>query len=80
LHAAPRGAAVAGRGSVVLRNVWVWLHYAVLSTSRRSNCCFNLEQLTLRTMLQWLQHQAEEELGRRAEVSAERPMPQRIGA
>lgn len=66
--------------ALVLRNVWVWLHYAVLSTPRRGNCRFNLERLTLRTMLQWLQHQAEEELGLRAEVSAERPMPQRIGA
>jgi hypothetical protein len=66
--------------ALVLRNVWVWLHYAVLSTPRRGNCRFNLERLTLRTMLQWLQHQAEEELGRRDEVLSERPMPQRVGA
>lgn len=66
--------------ALVLRNVWVWLHYAVLSTPRRGNCRFNLARLTLRTMLQWLQHQAEEEFGVRAEVSSERPMPQRIGA
>src|SRR5215218_8733908 len=66
--------------ALVLRNVWVWLHYAVLSTPRRGNCRYNLERLTLRTMLQWLQHQAEEELGRRDEVPSERPMPQRIGA
>ena len=66
--------------ALVLRNVWVWLHYAVLSTPRRGNCRFNLERLALRTMLQWLQHQAEEEFGVRAEVSSERPMPQRIGA
>jgi putative transposase len=65
--------------ALVLRNVWVWLHYAVLSTPRKGNCRYNLERLTLRTMLQWLQHQAEEELGRRAEVASERPMPQRIG-
>jgi len=66
--------------ALVLRNVWVWLHYAVLSTPRRGNCRYNLERLTLRTMLQWLQHQAEEELGLRDEVLSERPMPQRIGA
>ena len=66
--------------ALVLRNVWVWLHYAVLSTPRRGNCRYNLERLTLRTMLQWLQHQAEEELGRRDEVSSERPMPRRIEA
>jgi hypothetical protein len=66
--------------ALVLRNVWVWLHYAVLSTPRRGNCRYNLERLTLRTMLQWLQHQAEEELGRRDEVPSERPMPRRIEA
>jgi hypothetical protein len=65
--------------ALVLRDVWVWLHYAVLSTPRRGSCRFNRERLTLRTLLQWLQHQAEEELGRRDQVSAERPMPQRIG-
>jgi hypothetical protein len=66
--------------ALVLRNVWVWLHYAVLSTPRRGNCRYNLKRLALRTMLQWLQHQAEEELGRRDEVWSERPMPQRIEA
>jgi len=66
--------------ALVLRNVWVWLHYAVLSTPRRGNCRYNLKRLALRTMLQWLQHQAEEELGRRDEVSSERPMPRRIEA
>lgn len=66
--------------ALVLRNVWVWLHYAILSTPRRGNCRYNLERLPLRTLLQWLQHQAEEELGVRGEVSSERPMPQRIGA
>ena len=66
--------------ALVLRKVWVWLHYAVLSTPRRGHCRYNLERLPLRTLLQWLQHQAEEELGVRGEVSSERPMPQRIGA
>ena len=61
--------------ALVLRNVWVWLHYAVLSTPRKGNCRFNPGRLTLRGMLQWLQHQAEEELGVRDEVSSERPMP-----
>jgi putative transposase len=65
--------------ALALRNVWVWLHYAVLSTPRRGNCRYNLERLTLRTMLQWLQHQAEEELGLRDELASERPMPRLIG-
>jgi hypothetical protein len=59
--------------ALVLRNVW--LHDAVLSTPRKGNCRFDLERLTLRTLLQWPQHQAEEELGRRDEVSSERPIP-----
>ncbi len=66
--------------ALVLRNVWVWLHYAVLSTPRRGNCRYNLDRLTLKALLLWLQHQAEEELGRRDEVSSERPMTQPIRA
>jgi putative transposase len=66
--------------ALLLRNVWVWLHYAVLSTPRRGNRKYNLERLPLETLLLWLQHQAEDELGRRDAVLAERPMPQRIGA
>jgi Transposase DDE domain len=66
--------------ALVLRNVWVWLHYAVLSTPRRGNRRYNLERLTLKGMLLWLQHQAEDELGRRDSVLSERPMPQRLGA
>ena len=64
--------------ALVLRNVWVWLHYAVLSTPRRGSRRYNWERLTLRSLLLWLQHQAEDELGRRADVAAERPMPQRL--
>jgi putative transposase len=66
--------------ALVLRNVWVWLHYAVLSTPRRGGRRLNLERLTFRGMLQWLQHLAEEELGLRDGVSSERPMPQNIRA
>jgi hypothetical protein len=64
--------------ALVLRNVWVWLHYAVLSTPRRGSRRYNLERLPLRTMLLWLQHLAEEELGSNNEVRTERPMPPRL--
>src|SRR5262249_13048786 len=64
--------------ALVLRNVWVWLHYAVLSSPRRGSRRYNLERLTLKAMLLWLQHQAEEVLGRRDLVIAERPMPPRV--
>jgi putative transposase len=66
--------------ALVLRNVWVWLHYAVLSTPRRGNRRYNPERLTLKAMLLWLQHQAEEELGVRGQIASERPMPRLIGA
>jgi hypothetical protein len=65
--------------ALVLRNVWVWLHYFVLSTPRRGNPRLNLERLPLRQMLLWLQHQAEDAFGRRDQVPSERPMPQRLG-
>jgi Transposase DDE domain len=61
--------------ALVLRNVWVWLHYAVLSTPRRGSRRYNPERLPLRTMLLWLQHLAEMELGWKDEVQTERPMP-----
>jgi len=64
--------------ALVLRNVWVWLHYAVLSTPRRGSRRYNPERLPLRMMLLWLQHLAEEELGCCDEVDSERPMPQQV--
>jgi putative transposase len=66
--------------ALVLRNVWVWLHYAVLSTPRRGGRRYNLARLTLEGMLLWLQHQAEDVLGRRDEVFSERPLDHRIMA
>ncbi len=62
--------------ALILRNVWVWLHYMVLSTPRRGNRRLNLERLPLRAMLLWLQQQAEDELGRMDHVASERPMMQ----
>lgn len=61
--------------ALVLRNVWVWLHYACLSTPRRGNRRLNLERLPLKTMLLWLQHQAEHELGWYDVAPADRPAP-----
>jgi putative transposase len=61
--------------ALVLRNVWVWLHYAVLSSPRRGGRRFNLDLLPLKDLLLWLQHQAEWELGWCDEIQAERPMP-----
>jgi hypothetical protein len=60
--------------ALVLRNVWVWLHYAVLSQPRRGGRRYRLELLPLKDLLLWLLHQAEHGLGCRDEVTALRPM------
>ena len=41
--------------ALVLRNVWVGLHYAILSTPRRGGRRLELDRLTLETMLLWLE-------------------------
>jgi putative transposase len=60
--------------ALVLRNVWVWLHYEVLSSPHRGQRRLNLDLLPLKEMLLWLLHQAERELGWCDEIEAERPM------
>jgi putative transposase len=60
--------------ALVLRNVWVWLHYEVLSSPWRGGRRLNLDLLPLKDMLLWLLHQAEQELGCCDEIEAERPM------
>jgi Transposase DDE domain len=49
--------------ALLLRNVWVWLHWAVLAQPRRGRRRIDLDQLPFRAMLLWLQHLAEETLG-----------------
>jgi hypothetical protein len=49
--------------ALILRNVWVWLHWAVLSRPWRGCRRIDLGQLPFRAMLLWLQHLAEETLG-----------------
>jgi putative transposase len=60
--------------ALILRNVWVWLHWAVLAHRRRGGRRVDLDQLPLRAMLLWLQHLAEELLGVCDQVQAERPV------
>ena len=36
------------------RNLWVWLHHAVLSKPRRGGVELHLDRLRLKTMLLWL--------------------------
>jgi len=58
--------------ALVLRNVWVWLHWEVLSHPRRGGRRLDLDQLPFRAMLLWLQHLAEAVLGVCDQVRAER--------
>jgi putative transposase len=58
--------------ALILRNVWAWLHWEVLSHPRRGGRRIDLGQLTFRGMLLWLQHYAEEWLGLLEEVQAQR--------
>jgi putative transposase len=60
--------------ALVLRNVWVWLHYEVLSSPHRGARRLNLDLLPLKELLLWLLHQAERELGWCDEIEGERPM------
>jgi len=62
--------------ALILRNVWAWLHWEVLSQARRGGRRVDLGQLTFRGMLLWLEHYAEAWLGVNDEVHAQRPIPQ----
>ena len=66
--------------ALVLRNVWVWLHDALLSTPRRGGRRLNPDKLTLKAMLLWLLHLAEEVLGIDDTAEAERPVPHELTA
>jgi hypothetical protein len=58
--------------ALILRNVWVYLHYAILSTPRRGGRVINLELLPLKEMLLWLLRVAEQQWGQANEVKTER--------
>jgi putative transposase len=57
--------------ALVLRNVYVWLHWAVLAARRRGLRRVDLNQLPLRALLRWL---AEQWFGLRDQLSSECPM------
>jgi putative transposase len=60
--------------ALLLRNVWVWLHWQVLAERRGSSRRVDTNRLTFRAMLLWLQHWAEGLLGVRDEVEAKYSM------
>jgi DDE family transposase len=61
--------------ALILRNVWVWLHWEVLAERRRGPRRIDLNRMTLRHMLLWLQHFAEECLGICDQVGAQVSVP-----
>lgn len=61
--------------ALVLRQVWVWLHWEVLSHPCRGGRRVDLSPLSLRKMLVWLQHLIEATYGVCDEILAEHPMP-----
>jgi putative transposase len=60
--------------ALILRNVWVWLHWEVLSHPRRGGRRIDLHQLPFRAMLSWLRQLAETMLGVRDRVQSEHPL------
>jgi putative transposase len=60
--------------ALILRNVWVWLHWTVLSHPRRGGRRLDLEQLPFRALLSWLGHLCETLLGFQDARRSERPL------
>jgi putative transposase len=60
--------------ALVLRNVWVWLHWQVLAERRRGGRRVDTDRFPFRAMLLWLQHWAEACLGVRDEIHTEYSM------
>jgi len=61
--------------ALLLRNVWVWLHWEVLSQRRRGRRRVDLSRLPFRAMLLWLQWLIEEQFGHAEVLPTQRPMP-----
>lgn len=61
--------------ALILRNVWVWLHWEVLSQPRRGGRKVDLNQLVFRQMLVGLQHLAETLFGVCDDIQSKHPLP-----
>jgi putative transposase len=64
--------------ALVLRNVWVWLHWEVLSGKRRGGRVLRLDALTVKALLLMLLQVAEEYLGCTGGARTGRPVPDRL--
>jgi hypothetical protein len=66
--------------ALLLRNVWVWLHWEVLSERRRGGRRLRLAKLRFKALLRWLVDVAQAVLGINNEVDAQRPTTSKVGA
>jgi putative transposase len=62
--------------ALLLRNLWAWLHWAVLAQPRRGGRRVRLERLRLRAMANWLLHLVEQLLGWLDQARADHPPDQ----
>lgn len=60
--------------ALILRNVWVWLHWHALAQRQRGGRRVDTNRLTFRAMRLWLQHWAEQCLGVQEEIETEYSM------
>ena len=60
--------------ALILRNVWVWLHWQVLAERRRGGRRVDTNRLPFRAMLLWLQHWVEALLGVCDEIETKYPL------
>jgi hypothetical protein len=61
--------------ALVLRDLWVWLHYTLLAMPRRGGRVILLERLRWETLLLWLLHVAEKTFGLADVTFTERAVP-----
>jgi hypothetical protein len=63
---------------LLLRNLWVWLHYFVLSSPRRGGRRYNWDLLRVERMLLWLEEVAKSMYGLVVTVRTERYIPKSV--
>ena len=64
--------------ALLLRNLWVWLHYFVLSSPRRGCRRYNWDRLPVERMLLWLEQVAAEMYGLILTITTERDIPKSV--
>lgn len=64
--------------SLILRNVWVWVHYELLSTPHRGGRIVQLGRLYYQWFLNWVTQVLEELHGTVTATPTERPIPQTL--